>query len=89
MAAALRTRQLGSDAQSVTQLGLAGPELSERLRDRHALDAALKQSVESGGTSRDALNVLASLENRHTRLEALALDLLRYLVALIRTSIVL
>ena len=70
----------------MTKLGLARPELSKSLRDRHALDAALQKCVELRRSSREALDVLAALKNCHASLEPLALDLLRDLVALVRLS---
>lgn len=83
LAATLRSRELRRDAESVTQLGLAGPELSEGLSDGHAFDTALEQSVELDTARRDALNVLSALKDLHASLEALALNLLSNLIALL------
>lgn len=86
LAAALRAWQLCCDTKSVTQLGLAGPELSKRLSDRHTFDSALKKCIKLGRPRGDPLDVLAFLKNLHSRLEPLTLDLLCYLIALVSFS---
>ena len=48
LTATLRPWQLGSDAESVTKLGLASPELPESLRDRHTFYTALQKCVKLG-----------------------------------------
>ena len=48
LTATLGPWQLGSDAESVTKLGLASPELPESLRNRHTLDTALQKCVKLG-----------------------------------------
>ena len=67
----------------MTQLGLAGPELPKRLRDWHALDPTLQKSVELDTAGRYPLDKLTLLQDLHTSLEALTLDLLCNLVAFI------
>ena len=67
----------------MTQLGLATPELSECLCDGHALDTALEKLVEGLAPSRDAFDRLSLLKDLHASLEALTLNLLCYLVALL------
>ena len=71
----------------MTQLGLACSKLPKRLGNRHALHPALEQLIELRTARRDALDVLAPLKDRHARLKALALDLLRDLVALVCLSL--
>ena len=67
----------------MTKLCLASPELSECLCDRHTLDTALEKLVELDASCRDPLDMLALLEDLHASLEALALNLLCYLIALV------
>jgi len=67
----------------VAQLGLAGPEFSKRLRDRHAFNSTLQESIELDAASRNSLDVFAALENLHACLKALALNLLSDLIALL------
>ena len=67
----------------MTQLGLAGPELSKRLSNRHAFDSSLKKCVKLSRPRRDPLDVLAFLEDLHTCLEPLTLNLLCYLITLV------
>jgi len=71
----------------VTQLCLAGPELAECLCYRHALNASLEKCVELCGACRDAPNLLTTLHDLHPCLEALALDFLSDLVALLRLGL--
>ena len=67
----------------MAQLSLTSPEFSERLSDGHAFNTTLEKLVKAGATSRDPLDVLSPLEDLHASLEALALNLLCYLVALL------
>ena len=70
----------------MTQLGLAGPELSEGLSDRHALDTTLEERIEHLTASGNASHALAPLHDLHASLEARRLDLLRDFVALVSLS---
>ena len=83
LATSLGSGQLCGDAQRVTQLSLSSPELSKRLCDGHAFNTTLEKLVEGIAASRDPLDVLPPLEDLHASLEALALNLLCYLIALL------
>lgn len=70
----------------MTQLGLAGPEFSKCLRDRHAFNSTLQKSIELYAASGNSLDVFTFLENLHACLKALTLNLLSNLEALLCLS---
>ena len=61
-ATALRNWQLASDAQRMTDLGLAGAELAEDFRDGARLNATAQQLVEGLAAGRQMDHALALLE---------------------------
>ena len=67
----------------MAQLGLAAPELSKSLCDRHAFYSSLEQLVECRASCRELFDIFPALKNFHACLEPLALNLLCYLVTLL------
>lgn len=70
----LTLRQLGSHAQIVGKLGLSTPELSEGLCYALALNPSLQKLVEATRSRGDSFDLLAPLEDGHSRLETNILD---------------
>ena len=67
----------------MTQLSLAGSELTEGFRDRHTFNPALQKLVELVAARRNTFDIFALLKDDHPRPETLGLDLLCDFVKLI------